>query len=109
MTCARAFGACALRWRPAGPGTRPWPANAVSAETGAPIPPPGVPGPFSLADPDELARLLHDAALTDVVVTVEDVPMRAGSFEEWWMRTCALAGPLARILASLSEEAAQAI
>jgi SAM-dependent methyltransferase len=83
--------------------------DAVSAETGAPIPPPGIPGPFSLADPDELARLLHDAALTDVAVTVEDVPMRARSFEEWWMRTCALAGPLSKILALLSEEAGRAI
>jgi hypothetical protein len=35
--------------------------------------------------------------------------MRAGSFEEWWDRTCALAGPLAKVLASLPEEAAQAI
>ena len=29
------------------------------------------------------------------------VPLRAGSFEEWWTRTTALAGPLAAILASL--------
>ena len=83
--------------------------DAVSAETGAPVPPPGVPGPFSLADADELAQLFSEAGLTDIAVTVEDVPMRAGSVDEWWERTCALAGPLAKILASLSEEAAQAI
>ncbi len=83
--------------------------DAVSAETGAPVPPPGVPGPFSLADADKLARLFSDASLTDVAVAEKDVPMRAGSFEEWWDRTCALAGPLAKMLALLSGEAAQAI
>jgi SAM-dependent methyltransferase len=83
--------------------------DAVSAQTGTPVPPPGVPGPFSLADPDRLARLFSDAALTDVVVSELAVPMRAGSFEEWWERTCTLAGPLAKLLASLSEEAARAI
>ena len=33
------------------------------------------------------------------------VPLRAGSFEEWWARTRSLAGPLARILESLPEPA----
>jgi enediyne biosynthesis protein CalE5 len=83
--------------------------DAVSAETGVPVPPPGIPGPFSLADADKLARLFSDAALTDITVTDKDVPVRAGSFDEWWRRTCALAGPLAKILASVSAETAQAI
>jgi SAM-dependent methyltransferase len=83
--------------------------DAVSAQVGSPVPPPGVPGPFSLADADGLARLFSDANLTDVAVTDKDVPMRAASFEEWWERTCVLAGPLAKMLASLSEEAKEAI
>jgi SAM-dependent methyltransferase len=83
--------------------------DAVSAETGAPVPPPGVPGPFSLEDSGKLAGLFSDATLADVVVGDLSVPMRARSFEEWWERTCALAGPLAKLLESLSEEAAQAI
>jgi hypothetical protein len=37
------------------------------------------------------------------------VPLRAGSFEEWWSRTSALAGPLARKLASLPEPAVEAL
>ena len=37
------------------------------------------------------------------------MPLRAASFEEWWARACALAGPLAQRLASLPEDAAQAI
>jgi enediyne biosynthesis protein CalE5 len=83
--------------------------DAVSSQLGAPVPPPGVPGPFSLEDSDELAGLLVDAQLTDVVVSELPVPLRAASFEEWWARTSALAGPLAKMLASLPEAASQAI
>ena len=32
-------------------------------------------------------------------------PLRAGSFDEWWARTSSLAGPLAKVLASLPEDA----
>jgi hypothetical protein len=83
--------------------------DSVSAQLGRPVPPPGVPGPFSLDDADELARLLDDAGLTDVAVEEVPVPMRVASFEEWWARTSALAGPLAAILSSLPEEAEQAL
>jgi SAM-dependent methyltransferase len=83
--------------------------DAVSAQTGAPVPPPGVPGPFSLADSNRLAGLFADAGLTDVDVSELSVPARASSFDEWWKRTRALAGPLAKMLASLPEDAAQAI
>ncbi len=83
--------------------------DAVGAQIGKPVPPPGVPGPFSLADADGLERLLGDAALVDVVVTQQPTPLRAASFEEWWTRTSALAGPLTKILASLPEPATQAI
>jgi SAM-dependent methyltransferase len=83
--------------------------DAVSAQIGAPIPPPGVPGPFSLDDPHKLAGLLSDAGFADVAVSELSTPLRAGSFEEWWTRTSALAGPLAKMLAMLSEAAAQAL
>ncbi len=83
--------------------------DAVGAEVGTPVPPPGVPGPFSLSDAYALEHLLTDAGLSDVVVTEHTVPLRAGSFDEWWKRVCALAGPLARILATLSDEATLAI
>jgi SAM-dependent methyltransferase len=60
--------------------------DAAAAELGRPVPPPGIPGPFSLsgAPVEELP-----------------VPLRASSFEEWWERTSALAGPLSMILARL--------
>jgi SAM-dependent methyltransferase len=83
--------------------------DAVSAQIGKPVPPPGIPGPFSLEDADTLARLLSEAELADVVVSELPVPLRAGSYEEWWARTSALAGPLAKMLASLPDEATQAL
>jgi SAM-dependent methyltransferase len=79
--------------------------DAVSAQTGQPVPPPGVPGPVSLGDADALAGLLEGAGLANVTVEALPVPLRAGSFEEWWERTTALAGPLAAILARLPEPA----
>jgi enediyne biosynthesis protein CalE5 len=83
--------------------------DAASAQTGAPLPPPGIPGPFALDDHDKLARLLSDAGLADVSVSVLAVPLRAGAFEEWWTRTSALAGPLAKVLASLPDRAVEAL
>jgi SAM-dependent methyltransferase len=77
--------------------------DAVSAELGRPLPPPGMPGPFSLADAGRLAALLSDAGLSQVEVSELSVPLRAPTFEEWWGTTCALAGPLTQILASVPE------
>lgn len=81
--------------------------DAVGAELGEPVPPPGVPGPFSLADADRLGDLLRDAGLADVTVGEFPVPLRAPSFEDWWERGTALAGPLAQRLASLPADVAE--
>jgi len=81
------------------------PSQAVAAQLGAPVPPPGIPGPFALDDPDRLARLLAGARLADVVVTEEPTPLHDDSFDAWWTRTAALAGPLAKRLAALPEDA----
>ncbi len=83
--------------------------DAVSAQLAAPMPPPGVPGPFSLDDPDRLASVLAAAELTALDVRELDVPYRAASADEWWHRTAALAGPLAGRLASLPEPAQRAL
>jgi len=83
--------------------------DAVSIQLGAPMPPPGIPGPFSLDDADRLAGLLSDAGLANVDVRELPTPYHAASVEEWWTRTCALAGPLAQRLAALPDEAAQKI
>jgi SAM-dependent methyltransferase len=83
--------------------------DAVSAQLGAPIPPPGVPGPFSLADAGALEELLVKAGLSAVSVGEVDVPLRTGGFDEWWTRTSALAGPLAKVLVALPDDVVQAI
>jgi SAM-dependent methyltransferase len=81
--------------------------DAVGAQLGRPVPPPGVPGPFSLSH--GLDALLEGAGLAGVTLGELEVPLRAGSFEEWWTRTTALAGPLATILGSLPEPAERAL
>jgi SAM-dependent methyltransferase len=78
--------------------------DAVSAQLRAPVPPPGIPGPFALDDPDRLARLLADAGLVGVAVTEVPTPLRDASVEAWWTRTSSLAGPLAKRLAALPED-----
>jgi SAM-dependent methyltransferase len=83
--------------------------DAVSAQIGAPVPPPGIPGPFALGNADELRRLLDGAGLADVHVGALSVPLRTASFDEWWGRTSALAGPLSAILAAMAEEGVQAL
>jgi ubiquinone/menaquinone biosynthesis C-methylase UbiE len=83
--------------------------DAVSGELGTPVPPPGVPGPFSLDDAGRLEALLAGAGFSAVDVRKVSAPYRAASFDEWWTRTAALAGPLARRLATLSGPAAQAL
>jgi enediyne biosynthesis protein CalE5 len=77
--------------------------DAVAAETGAPVPPPGIPGPFSLDDAGRLASVLSGSGLDAVAIEELPTPLRAGSFEEWWARTLALAGPIARLVARLPE------
>jgi SAM-dependent methyltransferase len=83
--------------------------DSVSAQLGAPVPPPGLPSPFSLEDGDRLAGLLAGAGLSDVAVCEQPTPYRAASFDEWWARTAALAGPLAQRLAGLPEPAQEAL
>jgi SAM-dependent methyltransferase len=83
--------------------------DVVSAHTGAPVPPPGIPGPFALGDGGELRRLFDDAGLADVRVGALSVPLRTASFDEWWGRTTALAGPLSAILAGMPEESVHAL
>ena len=83
--------------------------DAVSAQTGKAVPPPGVPGPFSLGDSDLLAGLFAGAGFSSVAISELPTPLRAGSFDEWWARTSALAGPLAEVLASLPEPAMLAL
>ncbi|HEX8967223.1 MAG TPA: class I SAM-dependent methyltransferase [Chloroflexota bacterium] len=97
-------------WGP--PRRNPWLAvvfQAVSAELGESVPPPGVPGPFALDDGDRLAALLRAAGLVDVAVAEVATPMHAASVDDWWQRTSSLAGPLALRLRLLPEARAAAL
>jgi len=71
--------------------------DAVSAQLSVTLPPPGVPGPFALDDPERLAGLLAGAGLADVAVTEVPTPLRDASFDAWLARTSALAGRLAAL------------
>lgn len=68
--------------------------DAVSVQIGAPVPPPGIPGPFALGEDDRFAAVLGDATVTEVPIV-----QHAESLDEWWATRSALAGPLAKMLA----------
>jgi SAM-dependent methyltransferase len=78
--------------------------TAVSDLLGRPMPPPGMPGPFALADADRLRALATGAGFVDVRLTRVAVPLRAASVDEWWARTRGVAGPVAGIIATLPDD-----
>lgn len=82
--------------------------DALSQQLGHPVPPPGIPGPFALQDANKLASVLSGAGLS-VSIGELPVPMEAASFDEWWQRTCALAGPVSKLVASLPPEALETV
>ena len=97
-------------WGPA--AANPWLSallDAVGAALGAPVPPPGMPGPFSLSESGALAKVLTDAGFHDVDVSEVDAPMQVGSLDEWWEIVPSLAGPVAALLASLPDDLTSAI
>lgn len=83
--------------------------DAVTAETGMPVPPPGIPGPFSLETPGALDELLTGAGFTSVAVRDVANPVHATSVDDWWSVVPSLAGPIAGVLASLPAEVNAAI
>ena len=83
--------------------------DAVTAETGLPVPPPGVPGPFSLEESSALGELLNGAGFNGTAVREVPTPMKASSVDEWWSVVPSLAGPLERVLGSLPAEVSAAI
>ncbi|AFM19943.1 methylase involved in ubiquinone/menaquinone biosynthesis [Mycolicibacterium chubuense NBB4] len=97
-------------WGP--PADNPWLSallDAVSAQLGAPVPPPGMPGPFALSGEGALAGILRQAGLSDVLVEEVDDPFHAESFDEWWTIVPSLAGPVAALLNSLPDDQTTAI
>lgn len=78
--------------------------DAISAHVGVPIPPPGLPGPFSLDDPDLLLALFEGAGFGQVGVQEVAEPMAATDTDSWWGTVTELAGPVAQVLAGMAVE-----
>ncbi len=92
-------------WGP--PSRNPWLkvlTDAVQEHTGSPVPPRGIPGPFSLSDNGALERTLAGAGLEQIRVEEVDIPTHDASFEDYWQLRTALAGPLKRVLTALPPE-----
>jgi SAM-dependent methyltransferase len=83
--------------------------DTVSAQLGRLLPPPGIPGPFALSDAGALRAVLAGGGLAGVSIDELSVPMHDATFEAWWERTSALAGPLANILKALGVDDARAL
>jgi len=83
--------------------------DAVGAQLGVTFPPPGMPGPFALDGRDKLLAVLSGAGFEDVSVDEVETPWIGGSFDQWWLVTTALAGPLSKLLEAQSPEAIDAI
>jgi SAM-dependent methyltransferase len=67
------------------------PVPVIRAELGLPPPPSGIPGPFALANPDQLAALVEAAGFTDVATGTVTAVYQPGSPElaTRWLREVA--------------------
>ena len=83
--------------------------DAVGAQLGVTFPPPGLPGPFALDGHDRLLAVLSGAGFEDVAVDEVATPWTGASFDQWWLVTAALAGPLSKVLEAQPPEAIEAI
>jgi SAM-dependent methyltransferase len=83
--------------------------DAIGAQLGGSFPPPGVPGPLSLGEDGKLLEALSKGGFADVEIQEVEVPWTGADFEEWWRRTTALAGPVAKLLEAQPPEAVEAI
>jgi SAM-dependent methyltransferase len=97
-------------WGPA--AANPWLSallDAVSAQLGAPVPPPGMPGPFALSDDGALAGVLSAAGFSAVEVREVATPLHVASIDEWWTVVPSLAGPVAALINSLPDDVTSAM
>jgi SAM-dependent methyltransferase len=78
--------------------------DAIGDVTGMVLPPPGVPGPFSLGDPVRLAALFDDSGFADIDVDAVAAPLSVPSFDAWWHRNLTVAGPVVAVLNRMDEE-----
>lgn len=77
--------------------------DSIRQVTGMTVPPPGMPGPFALADQARLRGLFEQAGFVALESQLVPAPVQAPSFEAWWGRTLRVAGPVVAILNGSSE------
>jgi SAM-dependent methyltransferase len=78
------------------------PVGIIRRRAALPAPMPGQPGPFSLGDPDVLAKRLTDAGFKNVEIETVDAPVRLRSAEECLAFEQESFGALHQMLAGLS-------
>lgn len=78
------------------------PVGIIRRRAALPAPLPGQPGPFSLGNPDVLAKRLTDAGFTKVEIATVDAPLRLASAEECLQFEQESFGALHQMLAGLS-------
>jgi 2-polyprenyl-3-methyl-5-hydroxy-6-metoxy-1,4-benzoquinol methylase len=96
----------------ASPEQNPWLTamlQGLGKHFGGTFPPPGMPGPLSLGSPERLRSVLAEGGLEEIEIEEVEVPWVGASFEEWWERTAALAGPVAKLLEAQPPEAVDSI
>lgn len=81
------------------------PVSIIRRRAALPAPAPGQPGPFSLGDPDILARRLTDAGFKDVQIERVAAPVRLDSALECLQFEQESFGALHQMLSGLSEQA----
>jgi hypothetical protein len=79
-------------------------ADAVQERIGSPVPPPGIPGPFGLGVDGVLETTLAAAGLEQVRVQEVGVPTHDAHFDAYWKLRTDLAGPLKKLLDTLSAQ-----
>jgi len=82
---------------------------AVMSHLGAPPPPSGAPGPFSLGDPVRLNDLLGAAGFAPVAVEKIKTQQAYDSLDAWWEKLLSVGGPLKALLDPLPAAELKAI
>jgi enediyne biosynthesis protein CalE5 len=80
------------------------PMNIASRETNTPLPPPGTPGPFSLADEKLLYRAFEKSGFRNIQIEKVNVTFKFETAEEYTKFTQDIAAPVNAMLKNQSKE-----
>lgn len=83
--------------------------DAVMKTLGAPPPPPGTPGPFSLAEHERIRELLDTAGFADILIEDLEFERNHDSLEHWWDTALEPSGPLSALLRQLTDSQLAAV